>query len=121
MSFRNACLLVLFHRNDDYCSRSSVLAAIELIDFMGGATYLSGIRTSACNVRSNVSLHLLESFSTGNPGIFWLTSPKLHGLETSNFFQQQFKGHIWQWSPYLKNDFMHFAMDGHNFYISRSR
>ena len=39
-----------------------------------------------CNIRSNVSLCLLEKFSMGNPGTFWLIFPKLHGLETSNFF-----------------------------------
>ena len=30
-------------------------------------------------------LRLLENFSTGDPGTFWLVSPSLHGLETSNF------------------------------------
>ena len=78
MSFRNICLVVLFHRNADYCSRSSVLAAIELIDFVGGATYLHkrGVYgASACNVRSNVSLRLLDKFSMGDPDTFWLISP----------------------------------------------
>ena len=77
-SFRNVCLIVLFHRNVDYCSRSSVLAAIELIDFVGGATYLHkrGVYgASACNVHSNVSLRLLEKFSMGDPGTFWFISP----------------------------------------------
>ena len=27
---------------------------------------------SACNVHSNVSLRLLEKFSMGDPGTFWL-------------------------------------------------
>ena len=30
---------------------------------------------SACNVRSNVSLRLLENVSVGDPGTFWLISP----------------------------------------------
>ena len=30
---------------------------------------------SVCNVRSNVSLRLLEKFSMGDPGTFWLISP----------------------------------------------
>ena len=46
---------------------------------MGGATYLhkQGVYgASACNVRSNVSLRLLEKFSMGDPGTFWLiTTP----------------------------------------------
>ena len=40
-SFRYACLLILFHQNFDYCSPSHVLAATELIDFVGGATYFA--------------------------------------------------------------------------------
>ena len=57
---------------------------------MGGATYLHkrGVyEASACNVRSNVSLCLLEKFNMGDPGTFWLISPLLHWLETSIFFQ----------------------------------
>ena len=49
------------------------LAAIELTDIVGGATYLHQRRVygaSACNVRSNVSLRLLEKFSMGDPGTF---------------------------------------------------
>ena len=46
---------------------------------MDGATYLHkrGVYgASACNVRSNVSLCLLEKFSMGDPGTFWLiTTP----------------------------------------------
>ena len=53
------------------------------------------IRTSACNIRSNVSLRLPENFSTGDPGTFWLISPKLHRLKTSNFFLAVVQG------PYL--------------------
>ena len=29
------------------------------------------IRTSTCNVRSDVSLHFLEKFSAGDPGAFF--------------------------------------------------
>ena len=89
-SFSAVCLIILFHRNIDYCSHLSVLAAIELIDFVSEATYLHKWEVygaSACNVRSNVSLRLLEKFSMGDPGTFWLISPLLHRLETSNFFK----------------------------------
>ena len=44
---------------------------------MGGATYLhkQGVYgASACNVGSNISLRLLEKFSMGDPGTFWLIS-----------------------------------------------
>ena len=61
---------------------------------MGGATYLHkrGVYgASACNLRSNVSLHLLEKFSMGDPGTFWLISPLLHRLETSNFSSRSSK------------------------------
>ena len=57
---------------------------------MGGVTYLHkrGVYgASVCNVRSNVSLRLLEKFSMGDPGTLWLISPLLHQLETSIFFQ----------------------------------
>ena len=38
-------------------------------------------KTSACNVRSNVSLCLLYIFIMGDPGTFWL-------IETSNLQEQ---------------------------------
>ena len=59
---------------------------------MGGATYLHkrGVYgASACNVRSNVSLRLLEKFSMGDPGTFWLISPLLHRLETFQVIVQR--------------------------------
>ena len=30
-----------------------------------------------CSVRSNVSLHFLQTFITGDPGVFLLISPRL--------------------------------------------
>ena len=38
------------------------------------------------NVRSNVSLRLLENFSMGNLGTFWLISPELHGWTLQTIF-----------------------------------
>ena len=40
-NFRNVSLLVLYHRNIDYCSHLSVLAAVYLIDLVGGAMYFA--------------------------------------------------------------------------------
>ena len=37
--YRNACLVVLIHQNASCCSCSSILAAIQLIDLVGGTIY----------------------------------------------------------------------------------